>query len=102
MEFTLGKRLVGRTLIDAVINEPVGRWDGSQPVGVIAGSEPMGITHMVTEIPPPHDGIVTVAETQVPGLTEHRVVPVSHTGLVLNPTVAKMCVNFLNGGSFDR
>lgn len=101
MEFALGKQIVGRTLVDAVINQPVGRWDGSQPVGVIAGSKPMGVTHMITDIQPPHDGIVTVAETQVPGLAEHRVVPVSHTGLVLNATVAKMCANFLQKGRFD-
>jgi pimeloyl-ACP methyl ester carboxylesterase len=102
MEFALGKQLVGRTLLDAVINRPVASWDGRQRVGVIAGSEPMGISHRLTDIQPPHDGIVTVAETQVPGLTEHCVVPVSHTGLVLNASVAKMCVNFLTVGSFDR
>ena len=101
MEFALGKQLVGRTLVDAVINEPVGAWDGQQPVGCIAGSKPLGFGHRITGIEPPHDGMVTVAETQVQGLADHRTLPVSHTGLVLDKHAADLCVNFLNNGKFD-
>jgi len=49
-----------------------------------------------------HDGTVAVWETRIPGLTEHLVVPVSHTGLVFSQVVADHTANFLENGRFER
>jgi len=46
------------------------------------------------------DGTVGLAETRLPGLADHCVVPVSHSGLVLSPEVATLTADFLRQGRF--
>ncbi len=71
-------------------------------VGAIAGSEPFGLAHFFVGLQGAHDGVVRVEETRVPGLADHLVMPVSHTGMLLSDAVAAQCNAFLLNGRFSR
>ena len=71
-------------------------------VGAIAGSETLGLAHFFVGLQGVHDGVVRVDETKVPGLADHLVLPVSHTGMLLSDAVAAQCVAFLLNGRFSR
>lgn len=76
------------------------RWAGPREVGVVAGRVPIGLGAMLTHIEGAHDGTVAVAETQLPGLTDHCVVEASHTGLLLSADAAQQAAHFLRHGRF--
>jgi pimeloyl-ACP methyl ester carboxylesterase len=83
-----------------LLEHGMARWDGPREVGVIAGRVPIGLGAMLTHIEGEHDGTVAVAETQLPGLTDHCVVETSHTGLLLSADAARQAVHFLRHGRF--
>lgn len=93
-----GRWLLGQSahaLLDGVV-----AWNGARRVGVIAGRLPFGFGFVFGTLAPPHDGTVTVAETQLPGIADHRIVAASHTGLLLSAEVAALTVDFLRDGRF--
>jgi len=102
MNLPMGKAWLGKTLPEAVFDNPLGEWDGPQQVGVIAGTRAFGLGRVISAIPRPHDGMVAVSETCLPGITDHLEVHVGHTGLVLSREVANQCVEFLQHGRFSR
>ena len=53
-------------------------------------------------LPGPHDGVVTVDETRVPGLSDHIVLRVAHTEMLVSRAVVQQVVAFLERGKFDR
>lgn len=69
-------------------------------VGVVAGSRAMGLGKLFGRFDGDNDGTVAVWETRLPGLADHRVLPVSHTGLIFSPQVADLVVAFLRDGRF--
>jgi pimeloyl-ACP methyl ester carboxylesterase len=96
----VGRAALGKTLPEAIFREPLVRWEGSQPVGVIAGTRGIGLGRLVTRLPKPHDGMVALIETQLPGITDSCEVNRGHTGLVISRTVVKQCHAFLQTGRF--
>ncbi|MEI7036535.1 esterase/lipase family protein [Fulvimonas yonginensis] len=76
------------------------RWEGPREAGMVAGRVPIGLGAMLTHIEGEHDGTVAVAETQLPGLTDHCVVETSHTGLLLSVDAARQAAHFLRHGRF--
>lgn len=91
--------LLGRsgTLLRSGLHElPRGR-----EVGVLAGSRAAGLGRLFNDAPAPGDGTVCIWETQLPGLADHRVLPVSHTGLILSRDVASLTAEFLRHGHFQ-
>lgn len=74
----------------------------NREVGVIAGAKGRGLGQVIRKFDGLHDGTVAVWETRIPGLREHMVAPVSHTGLVFSKEVAEHTANFLLNGSFER
>jgi len=95
----------GRTLL----GKSIGLWrsafpeaiDGGLEIGSIAGSEPFGLGALFVSLPPPSDGVVTVDETRIPGLRDHIVLPVSHTGMLFSNAVAHQATAFLRTGRFE-
>lgn len=84
-----------RALLEQGVSLPWGR-----EVGMIAGSRGMGGGQWITRFDGPHDGSVAVAETRLPGLADHCVLPVSHSGLMLSRAAAALTAGFLRRGRF--
>lgn len=80
--------------------EGLGEWRGEREVGVIAGRLPHGLGQMVGGFRDDSDGTVRVAETRLPGIKDHLVLPASHTGLVFSNEVADAAIRFLRRGRF--
>lgn len=95
-----GGFLIGKSL--DVLLEGLDRWKGKRPVGAIAGRLPLGLGLMFSALQSPHDGTVSVEETQLPGLTDHCLVPASHTGLMFSDEAAAQTIAFLRHRRFAR
>lgn len=95
-----GSFLVGKNL--DVLRSGVERWEGRQAVGAVAGRLPIGFGFAMGSLASPHDGTVSVVETELPGLTDHCVVPATHTGLLFSEEAAAQTVAFLRAAQFTR
>jgi pimeloyl-ACP methyl ester carboxylesterase len=101
-------RLPGASLVfgnlagEELLREAPRRWRHAAPIGVIAGSQPLGFGRLLVSLPAPNDGTVAVEETRLEGATQHLVLPVSHTGMMLSELVVDEIANFLADGHFNR
>lgn len=100
-EWPGGEVMLGRS-IDIWRSSDRPELDGRVPVGAIAGSSPFGLGSLFMDVPEPNDGVVTVAETRLPGLADHIILPVSHSGMLVSSEVASQAVAFLREGRFSR
>ena len=75
--------------------------DGRAEIGVIAGRRPLGLGCLVApDLPRPCDGVVSVEETRLPGMRDHVVLDVSHSGMLVSRAVARQIGAFLRDGCF--
>ena len=73
----------------------------AREIGVIAGSVPLGIGRVVApDLPAPSDGVISVEETRVPGMRDHIVLDVNHSGMLISRAVAHQICVFLRDGMF--
>jgi pimeloyl-ACP methyl ester carboxylesterase len=101
----LEKRFAGKRLLGASRDI----W-GSLPetfrprceLGVIAGSHPWGLGRMLMRLPGTNDGVVRLEETEVAGMRDRVVLPLSHSGMLASARVAREVAAFLERGAFDR
>lgn len=96
------RRMIGPALAEAANGGEAAPWSGPQEIGILAGTIPLGFGRFVGRIEPPHDGTVRVDETRLPGATDHRTVPVTHTGFLVSRTVAALVGGFLEHGRFPE
>jgi pimeloyl-ACP methyl ester carboxylesterase len=72
-------------------------------IGVIAGSNQFGLGVFVApDLPEPNDGVVAVAETEMPGAKDRIVLSVSHSGMLFSRRVGAQTAAFLRDGHFDH
>jgi hypothetical protein len=105
-------RRLARVRIGALaMGAAVAEWlNGARPanftrheIGVIAGDRGMGLGRMVApDLPAPHDGTISVAETHIPHERDHIVLPVSHSQMVVSLLVVRQICEFLRRGHFAR
>ncbi|MEM1412251.1 MAG: alpha/beta fold hydrolase [Pseudomonadota bacterium] len=82
------------------LQEGIHYWPEERTTGMIAGDRPLGIGRFAGGLEKPHDGTVPVSETQNPKLDEHITLPVTHTGMIFSPAVARQAASFLSRGRF--
>jgi pimeloyl-ACP methyl ester carboxylesterase len=97
-----GEEILGATIRDAVLSGGMTEYRGAREVGVIAGTLGVGLGVIIENLPSPNDGTVAVEETKLPGIRDHLEISVSHTGLLVSPTVASQTAFFLRHGEFAR
>lgn len=100
-KYDWGEALIGRTIIEGVLETPLGEWDGAQQVGVIAGTRPYGTAKFIMSLEEPNDGVVASAETRLPGIADHLEMPVTHSGLLFSGDVTQQVATFLRDGHFN-
>lgn len=83
-----------------LLAQGIPRCPDGRAVGVVAGRLGLGLGRVFGPFDGPHDGTVAVAETRIPGLTDHCTVAASHSGLLLSPETARQTAAFLRHGRF--
>ena len=75
--------------------------DINYPIGVIAGN--VSINPLAPWVlPGEHDGIVPVKRTKIDGMTDHIVMPATHSFMMFNKHVMQQAAHFLANGEFDH
>lgn len=98
--FPGGHTLLGRSIAEW-LREPRPAPDAAVETGIIAGTRGYGLGRLIAhDLPQPHDGVVTLAETAVPGVTQRVDLKVGHTEMLFSPEVARQCCAFLRNGRF--
>ncbi len=75
--------------------------DITYPLGVIAGNmsvNPLSPWLLDGE----HDGIVPVERTKIDGMSDHIIMPTTHSFMMFNTDVMEQSLNFLKFGKFDH
>jgi pimeloyl-ACP methyl ester carboxylesterase len=75
-------------------------WHGERDLGLIVGTLGLGAGRVFGGLERPHDGTVAVSETRIGQASGRVELPVSHTGLLLSPEVARQACAFLRTGAF--
>lgn len=71
-------------------------------VGVIAGTRSCGLGRVVPGLPRPNDGVVTLAETRLPGTADFLTLPLAHSQLLVARSCAQQIASFLDSGRFQH
>jgi len=96
-----GRRLLGRSVCE-LADGAAQTWAlPPRDIGSLAGNVALGLGMCFVRLPRPHDGSVTVAETQLPGLTDHAVLRVAHFSMLLSEIAARQTCHFLRTGRFS-
>lgn len=97
----IGRWMLGKTVPQWLQCEKPSAPPGVE-VGVVAGTMPIGLGMLVApDLPRPHDGVVCVAETRVPGMAAYVECRVNHIGMVWSRRIAELIAEFLAHGRFE-
>jgi pimeloyl-ACP methyl ester carboxylesterase len=95
-----GRAALGRSMTEW-LDSPRLATPATHEVGIIAGNVPLGAGRVVApDLPPPSDGVVSVAETRLAGMRDHIVLRVSHSAMLVSSGVARQICAFLRDGKF--
>lgn len=82
----------------AEIHEPV--WTEPRELGVIAGTHEFRFNALLPKLASPHDGVVSVEETRIPGAKDFMTLHSNHTGMLFRRELAERVTTFLREGKF--
>ena len=85
---------------DPATSALLGRPDSFE-VGIVAGSRALDLAGWAY-LPKPNDGKVSVAATRLEGMTDHVVVPATHTFITRHPAAIRATLAFLRDGRFEK
>lgn len=93
------RAIIGQTLKDwlASPRPPV---PASVEIGILAGDFGLGLGRLIPGLPQPSDGVVSVAEAQLPEAADSIVLHVSHTGMLISRSCDNQVAAFLESGNF--
>ena len=97
-----GKAILGSAVNEEIVQWQPREWSGRREVGVIAGSMGLGLGRLFAELNTDHDGTVMVEETKLPGAKDHKILAISHTGMLFSAGVSEEAEHFLTHGTFKR
>ncbi|KFB69171.1 alpha/beta fold hydrolase [Candidatus Accumulibacter vicinus] len=69
-------------------------------VGVLAGTRSVGLGRVLAGLPTPNDGLVTLAETRLPGAIDFIDLPLAHSEMLISRRCAAQIARFLASGRF--
>jgi pimeloyl-ACP methyl ester carboxylesterase len=76
------------------------QWERAEPLGIVAGTVALGLGRLFGALPGPNDGVVTVEETTVAGMSERVALPLGHSQLLFSARVSALVESFLKEGRF--
>jgi hypothetical protein len=94
---------IGKYMGESLSNELKPRqreWLGQQKLGSMTGNLPIGFRGVLLPEEMESDGTVAVAETKIDGMSDHVVVPSSHTSIIYSQTTPELVKKFIEEGSF--
>lgn len=105
------RRLAGVLGMSGLLGRSISEWLSRTPgapaaprlavaVGVLAGTRSVGLGRMVPGLPRPNDGVVALAETQLPGAADFIALPVAHSEMLASRRCAAQIAAFLSTGCF--
>ncbi len=96
-----GSALLGRSITEW-LNQPRPGVHAAE-TGIIAGNRGFGLGRLVApDLPRPNDGVVTLAETEIPGVIHRVVLAVGHSAMLISRDAARQCCAFLRSGHFEE
>jgi pimeloyl-ACP methyl ester carboxylesterase len=97
----LGRWMLGKTVPDWLGCEKPAL-PGTVEVGVVAGTLEAGLGMLIApELQRPHDGVIRVEETLMPGMAAYTQARVSHAGMLVSSRIGALVGYFLAQGRFD-
>lgn len=97
----LWRRAMGRGVMQLLAGVTLDWPLPQREIGVISGSHSFGLGRVwYRHLPRPNDGLLTVTESGLPGAADYITLPVSHTGMLFSPVVARQTDEFLKTGHF--
>jgi len=105
------RRLAATAGMSILLGRSIGEWLARAPdtaaappadmtIGVLAGTRSVGLGRVVPGLPRPNDGVVTLAETRLPGAADFIALPVAHSEMLASPRCAAQIAAFLGTGRF--
>ncbi len=93
--------IMGRSVAQLLQGRPQTWRAPARDIGVISGNHSIGMGRLLYRgLPAPNDGLLTVAETSWANANAHRMLPVTHTGMIYARNVAEQVSYFLRTGRF--
>ena len=94
-----GRYILGRSMLQW-LEQKAPEHHAQYELGVIAGRKSIGCGKLISRLPHPNDGVVTVDETRIPDISDQVVLNVSHSGMLLSAGLVLQACSFLRSGHF--
>ena len=92
--------LLGRAVDEGGLLGGAPPWRAEHELGLLAGTMELGVGRLFGCLESPHDGTVSLSETEVAGARGRVTVAASHTGMLFSSATVRQLCAFLQTGSF--